>query len=208
MTTSLKVPEGQALPAEIVAQAAAAARACRLVAFPTETGYAIGSNGLVKAAARKIYHAKERSSLKPLPALVRSVSHAKCFVEWTPLAQALAQRFWPGPLVLVLKPTAEGRLLTFPEYQTVAVRVPAHPAAHSLVQATDFPWLYSSANKAGTALLADGAAVAAAFAGKADVIIDAGSVPAAEATLVDATGAAPRVLREGAISVVQIQEAK
>ncbi len=207
MPETLKTaPDGSLSDAD-AAKAGAAARSCRIVAFPTETGYALGSTGLIKAATRRLLQIKERSTLKPLPVLVASAEDAKTWVEWTPLAEALAAKLWPGPLALVLKTTAKGRLLTFPEYQTVAVRVPAHPAARAIVAASGVPWVWTSANKSGEPPLNAFAAVAAAFGAEADLLIDGGEVALDEATAVDATGAKPRVTREGAVSAARVSEA-
>ena len=108
------------------AKAGAAGKGCKLVAFPTESCYAIGSTGLIKAATRRILQVKGRPSFKPFAVMVHSTEAAKTWVEWTPLAAALAAKFWPGPLLLLLKPTAQGRLLTFP-------RIPdrGHPRARA-----------------------------------------------------------------------------
>ena len=136
--------------------------------------------------------------------LVHSAEAAKKWAEWTPLAEALAKRFWPGPMTLVLKHTAEGQLLTFPEYKTIAVSVPGHPALLKVLEASGVPWVHSSANRSGQPPLCDGAAVVAAFNGAVDFIVDGGRAPGVESTLVDAAGPAPRVIREGAIKAADI----
>lgn len=207
MPETLKTAPDGTLSAADAAKAGAAAKACRIVAFPTETAYALGSTGLIKAATRRLLQIKERSTLKPLPVLVASVEDAKIWVQWTPLAEALAAKLWPGPLALVLKTTAQGRLLTFPEYQTVAVRVPAHPAARQVVAASGVPWVFTSANKSGEPPLRDFASVAAAFGAEADLLIDGGAVPLDEATSVDATGDKPRVVRQGCVPAARVLEA-
>lgn len=187
------------LSAEDAARAGAAAKACKLVAFPTESSYALGSTGLIKAATRRLLQVKERSTLKPLQVLVASPEDAERWTEWTPLAGVLAARLWPGPVALLLKPSAEGRLLTFPEYPTIAVRVPAHPAARALVAASGVPWVCTSANKSGQPPLLDAKAVDAALGAEIDWLVDGGPVPAGEPSIVDATGDAPRVVREGLV---------
>ena len=183
-----------------LAKAAAGAKACRLVAFPTESGYAIGTTGLIKAATRRLLQVKERATLKPFPVLVADVRSVWEWVEATPLAERLSAR-WPGPLGLLLKPTARGRLLTFPEYPLLAVRVAAHPAAAALVARSGVPWVYTSANKTGEPPLLDAAAVEAAFGAELDFIVDGGPAPAGDATLVDASGDKPRVVRDGVLKL-------
>ena len=178
----------------------AAVRGAKILAFPTDTVYGLGSTGVIKAAARRIYQIKERPNIKPLPVFVHSAEAAKKYVEWTPVAEDLAKKHWPGALTLVLKPTAEGRLLTFAEYQTVAVRVPNHPLLLKLIEASGVPWVQTSANRSGQPSIDDGAQVVEQFQSAVDIIIDGGKTPGGESTIVDATGAAPRVIRQGAIA--------
>jgi len=195
------------LSPEQAVRAGAAGKSTKLVAFPTESSYAIGSTGLIKSATRRVLQVKERSTLKPLAVMVHSTDAAKNWVEWTPLAERLAVLFWPGPLLLLLKPTAQGRLLTFPEYPTVAIRVPSHPVARALIEASGVPWVYTSANKSGQPAKLDAAAVAAELGAQIDLIIDGGAVPAGDPTIVDATGEKPRVTKVGLISAEAIRGA-
>ena len=188
-------------------KAGAAGKATKLVAFPTETSYAVGSTGLIKSATRRVLQVKERSTLKPLAVMVHSTEAAKLWVQWTPLAETLAAKFWPGPLLLLLKPTAQGRLLTFPEYPTVAIRVPSHPAARAMIEASGVPWIYTSANKSGKPPKLTPAEVSAELGPEIDVLLDGGPVPAGDPTLVDATGEKPRVTKVGLISAEAVMGA-
>ena len=196
--------ETLSLSPEDSVKAGAAGKATKLVAFPTESSYAVGSTGLIKAATRRVLQVKERSTLKPLAVMVHSVEAAKLWVEWTPVAEALAAKFWPGPLLLLLKPTAQGRLLTFPEYPTVAIRVPAHPAARAMIEASGVPWIYTSANKSGRPAKLNAAEVAAELGAEIDLLVDGGAAPAGDPTLVDATGDKPRVTKVGLIAAEAI----
>lgn len=189
---------------EAVANALKQAKPC---AFPTDTVYGIGTNGQIKAGLRKIYEIKGREALKALPILIDSVEAARRWLEWTPAAEALASRFWPGALTLVLKPTKEGRLLTFQEFPTLAVRVPAHPVALALLRASGVPLATTSANLTGRPALNIGSEVSAEFASRCEFIVDAGAAGGKESTLVDATSTPVRVIREGALSKQQILEA-
>ncbi len=207
MLETLKTAADASLSPADAAKLGAAGKGCRIVAFPTESSYALGSTGLVKAATRRLLQIKERSTLKPLQVLVHSLDEAKKWVEWTPLAEALAGTLWPGPVALLLKPTAQGRLLTFAEYPTVAVRVPAHPGTRAMLAASGVPWVCTSANKSGAPALNDADAVAAALGAEIDFLLDGGAVDAGEATIVDATGATARILREGIVPSARIQEA-
>ncbi len=192
------------LSPENAAKAGAAGKGCKLVAFPTESCYAVGSTGLIKAATRRVLQVKERSTLKPLAVMVHSTEAAKAWVEWTPLAEALAAKFWPGPLLLLLKPTASGRLLTFPEYPTIAIRVPAHPAARAMIAASGVPWVYTSANKSGKPAKLNAADVEAELGGDIDLLIDGGAAPGGDPTIVDATGGKLRVTKVGLIPAESI----
>jgi L-threonylcarbamoyladenylate synthase len=195
--------DGTLSPAD-AQKAGLAGKGCKTVAFPTETSYALGSTGLIKAATRRLLQIKERSTLKPLPVMVHSVEEAKKWVEWTPLADALAAKLWPGAVALLLKPTAQGRLLTFPEYPNMAIRVPSHPAARALLAASGVPWVYTSANKSGQPAIADFAGVNAALGAELDFVIDGGTTASGEATIVDATGEKPRVTKVGLVSAEQV----
>ncbi|MBI5629811.1 MAG: threonylcarbamoyl-AMP synthase [Elusimicrobia bacterium] len=205
--TIIRLKPGEELSPEAVHLLAEAAKACKIIAFPTDTVYGLGSTGLVKAAARRIYQIKGRSSLKPLPILVSSAQEARRWVEWTPAAEALSRKFWPGALTLALRPTQEGRLLTFAEYPTVAIRVPGHPLLLKLLEASAIPWVSTSANLSGSPALTEGAEVARQFQGLADFIIDAGPVPGRESTMVDAGNTAPRILRQGVVAAEEIHKA-
>ena len=207
MPDSLPLSPDGSLSPENAARAGAAGKSTKLVAFPTESSYAVGSTGLIKSATRRVLQVKERSTLKPLAVMVHSTDAAKAWVEWTPLAEALAAKFWPGPLLLLLKPSAQGRLLTFPEYPTVAIRVPSHPAARAMIAASGVPWVYTSANKSAQPPKLDAAAVLAELGPDLDLLVDGGTVPAGDATIVDATGDKPRVTKVGLISAEAIMGA-
>ena len=203
----IRLSPGQALAAEELSAVAEAARQAKPIVFPTDTVYGLGSTALIKAAVRRIYELKARDAVKPLPILIDSLEEAKRWVEWTPAAETLALRFWPGPLTLVLKPTKEGRLLTFPEFPTLAIRVPAHPVALAILRAAGIPLAVTSANRSGEPSPRSGEQAAREFADRVEFVVDAGTVGGTESTLVDATGAQPRVLREGALSRERIAEA-
>lgn len=203
----IRLADGALLAPEDARAVGEALRQARPAAFPTDTVYGIGTNALIRAGVRRIYDIKARDAMKPLPILIDSPDAARRWVEWTPAAQALASRFWPGPLTLVLNPTKEGRVLTFQESPTLAVRVPAHPVALQLLREAAVPLATTSANTSGEPPLSSGAAVAEAFSGLLEFVVDAGPVGGKESTVVDATGTAARILREGSVSRAAIEEA-
>ena len=122
-----------------------------LVAFPTETVYGLGGDARNGEAVASIYAAKGRPSFNPLIAHVASAEAAKRFVQWSDQAEKLADAFWPGPLSLVL-PLRDGHgvsSLVTAGLDTLAVRVPAHPTARTLLEAVDGPVAAPSANPSG-----------------------------------------------------------
>jgi L-threonylcarbamoyladenylate synthase len=207
MAKIIRIPQGSKPSQQDLEEIVQAVKACKLLAFPTDTVYGIGANGLIKAAMRRIYMVKGRDAVKALPILVKSTEEAKRWVEWTPTAERLAQKFWPGPLTLVLRPTKEGRLLTFQEYQTLAIRVPAHPAILAILEAADVPLASSSANISGQPAPRTCGPVIEALGNALDFIVDAGEVEGAESSIVDATEVVPRVRREGKLSLQEILHA-
>ncbi len=194
------------LPEEAIQTLAEAAKACRTIIFPTDTVYGLGSTGLIKAASRRIYQIKARSSIKPLPVLVWSAEEAKKWVQWTDQAEKLSQKFWPGALTLVLRPTQQGKILTFPEYQTIAISVLNHPLLNEIIKISGVPWVSTSANISGSPAISKAEDVLSTFRGTVDYIISAGDTPGGEATIIDATGKTIRILREGKISASQAFE--
>jgi tRNA threonylcarbamoyl adenosine modification protein (Sua5/YciO/YrdC/YwlC family) len=195
-----KLRAGELPGREALRRAVEAARRGEVVAFPTDTVYGIGTSALSREGIARICRLKGRSPDKPLPLLAASSEAASRWVEWTPQAEALAKKFWPGGLTLVLKATAEGRSLACCRGDTVAVRVPDHPVALALLGASDFPWAQTSANDSGEPPLADGTAVARRFGGDLAFAIDSGPAAGRESSVVDATAEPVRVLREGAIA--------
>jgi L-threonylcarbamoyladenylate synthase len=135
------------LPASI-ARAAELIRAGELVAFPTETVYGLGANALDAAAVERIFAAKGRPKTSPLIVHVSSIEMARGLAsEWPDAAEALASRYWPGPLTLVLPKRAEVPDMVTAGLPTVGLRMPAHPLALALIRAAGVPIAAPSANR-------------------------------------------------------------
>jgi L-threonylcarbamoyladenylate synthase len=187
---------------EDIESAARALRAGRLVAFPTETVYGLGAVATNDRAVASIFAAKRRPRLNPLIVHVASRAAASSLACWNEAAERLAARFWPGPLTLVL-PRAPGSplsLLVSAGLDTVALRVPAHPLAQALLEATVLPIAAPSANPAGEISPTTAEHVAKTLGERIDVILDGGPCPIGlESTVVDLTGPAPRLLRPGGL---------
>ncbi|TBR20961.1 threonylcarbamoyl-AMP synthase [bacterium] len=199
-------PDGALSPADAAAVAAAAA-AGELVVFPTDTVYGVGTSALALGTFEKVYAAKGRDPRKPLPVLVESLDSARRWADFGPAAEALARRFWPGALTLVLRPSAEGRRLLSPGADTVALRVPDHAALRALIAASGAPWASTSANRAGEPAAADAGAAGAPFTETAAWVVDGGRAGGTESSVVDATGPEPVVLREGALTRAALEAA-
>ena len=123
-----------------VEEAASILRSGGIVAFPTETVYGLGANGLDADAVRSIFEAKGRPATNPLILHVARVEQAKeLAASWPAAAQRLVESFWPGPLTLVLKKRAHVPDAVTAGLDTMAVRMPEHPVARALLRECDFP---------------------------------------------------------------------
>lgn len=183
-------------------RAAELLRAGQLVAFPTETVYGLGANALDPAAVARIYEAKGRPTYNPLIVHVPSLAAARRLVTaWPPEAEALARRWWPGPLTLVLPKVAAIPGAVTAGLRTVALRVPAHPVARALLEVTGLPLAAPSANRSGEVSPTTAAHVARSLGDRVPLILDAGPTTIGiESTVVDLSGDRPVLLRPGMVS--------
>jgi len=191
-----------------VAEAVRVLRGGGVIAMPTDTLYALAAPALHDAAVARVYAIKSREAGKPLPLFVNGIEAAERVGEFTPLARELARRFWPGPLTLVVrrKPGFESAALAGSE--TVALRQPGHPIAQAVLDAFGGPLTGTSANRSGGPDPVSAEEVVRQLGGDVDFVIDAGPCPVGvSSTVLDCTGAAPVVLREGAISEEQVRGA-
>lgn len=174
-----------------------------LVAFPTETVYGLGANGLDGRAVARIFAAKGRPADNPLILHVASEEEAARLVEEFPAEAArLAAAFWPGPLTLVLRRRPHLPPAISAGLPTVAVRIPAHPVALGLIRAAGVPVAAPSANISGRPSPTTAAHVLADLEGAIDLILDAGPTAVGlESTVVDLSGGRPRLLRPGGVTV-------
>lgn len=175
-----------------------------LVAFPTDTVYGLGALADAEEAVRSIYKVKGRGAENALPILLHSAKElGQLAADVPPQALWLAERFWPGPLTLILRksPWVSGAVSSLP---TVGIRVPAHPFALALLREAG-PMAVTSANLSGGRSPSTSDEVMSALGGRVDLLIDGGVAPGGRAsTIVDLSGEAPQVLREGPISVEEI----
>ncbi|NNE82993.1 MAG: threonylcarbamoyl-AMP synthase [Alphaproteobacteria bacterium] len=175
-----------------------------LVAFPTETVYGLGADARNDQAVANIFAAKNRPQLNPLIVHVRDLESAAAYAEFDDRARALAARYWPGPLTLVLPRRANGglSLLVSAGLDSVALRVPAHPTAQALLSGFDGPIAAPSANASGAVSPTRAEHVAQSLGDKVDLIIDDGPCTIGlESTVVDLSGETICVLRHGAVTL-------
>ena len=176
-------------------------RAGGLVAFPTETVYGLGGNGLNAASSAKIYAAKGRPSDNPLILHIADIGELAPLVKEIPgAAEPLADAFWPGPMTLIFRKSSIVPDETTGGLDTVAVRMPSHPAARRFIRAAGVPIAAPSANLSGRPSTTSAAHVKEDLDGRIDMILDAGpSDIGLESTIIDLTGEKPVILRPGFI---------
>jgi L-threonylcarbamoyladenylate synthase len=191
-----------------IAQAAATIRAGGLVAFPTETVYGLGADGLDEEAVRRIFAAKGRPESKGLILHLCAPEQAREVAEVSPEAERLMAAFFPGPLTLVLPARPVVPAVTTGGGPTVAVRMPDHPVALALIAAAGRPIAAPSANPSGAPPPRTTEEVLAGLDGRFDLLLDAGPTPlGTPSTLLDMTQQPPRILREGAVGAAEIKQA-
>ena len=200
-----------AADAAAIARGAALLRDGGLVAFPTETVYGLGADATSEAALAALYAAKRRPAGNPLIVHVVGRDAAEREAVFDRRASRLAERFWPGPLTLVLRRRTNTRLspLVSAGLDTVALRVPDHEVAAALLAASARPVAAPSANPSGRLSPTTARHVADALGGRVALILDAGPCPVGvESTVVDLSepGVA-RLLRPGGASRAAIEDA-
>ena len=194
----------QTLPAgapEAVALAADILKNGGLVAIPTETVYGLGANGLDEQAVAQIFRVKGRPQDNPLILHIAGAEEMERYCHSIPKsAYALAEKFWPGPLTMVLPAKDCVPKRTTGGLSTVALRCPEHPAALAVIRAAGGPIAAPSANLSGKPSTTTAEHVYHAHAGKIPLILDGGPCRVGvESTIVDLTGDRPRLLRPGGI---------
>lgn len=207
MRCEVLIVDPEALDVSSIARAAAVLRAGRLVAFPTETVYGLGANALDPAAGARVFAAKGRPPGNPLIVHAPDVASARVLVaDWPNAAQQLAERFWPGPLTLVLPRQPIVPDVVTAGGSTVAVRVPAHPVALALLRACGLPLAAPSANRSTRLSPTRAEHVLDGLADRIDLLLDAGPTSGGiESTVLDLTVQPPRLLRPGPVTVADLE---
>ena len=173
-----------------------------VVAVPTETVYGLAAR-LSPDAARRVFRAKGRPADNPLIVHILDEAQLRGVARRvTPLARRLIKAFWPGPLTLVLERAAAVPRAVTAGHDTVAVRMPSHPAARAVLEALDAPFAAPSANRSGRPSPTTAAHVLRDLRGRVPLILDGGPCrEGLESTVVDARGLAPVLLRPGTVTL-------
>jgi L-threonylcarbamoyladenylate synthase len=191
-----------------IQSAASVLRAGGLVAFPTETVYGLGANALDETAVGRIFAAKGRPFDDPLIVHIAAKFQVEDIARNIPdIAYTLAEKFWPGPLTLVLKkhPRVADKVST--GLDTVAVRMPDHRVPLDLIRAAGVPVAAPSANLFTRPSPTSAAHVVDDLSGRVDIILDGGPCPIGlESTVLDLTGPAPAILRPGGTTAEALRE--
>ncbi len=178
-----------------------------LVGFPTETVYGLGANALDAQAVAGIFRAKGRPADNPLIVHVPSRDGMESFCRPTPLALKLAERFWPGPLTLLMEKTDAVPAIVTASLPTVAVRCPNHPVALRLLQIAGVPVAAPSGNLSGRPSPTTARHMMEDMNGRIPLILDGGACRVGvESTVLDVTGTVPVVLRPGGVTPEMIRD--
>ncbi len=190
-----------------LAEAVAVLKGGGLVVYPSDTVYGLGAAAGDEQAVGRVFAVKDRDAEKAVSLLLADVADLAPLCAQVPfLARVLAQRYWPGPLTLVLRCSAAFQSAALGGGDTVAVRVPDHPFLRELIRALGEPITGTSANRSGRPACRSAQEVEQELGDAVELIIDGGPSGAGpESTVVSLTGSLPVVLREGAIPRVDIE---
>jgi L-threonylcarbamoyladenylate synthase len=191
---------------EAILKAADIIRKGGLVAFPTETVYGLGANAENEAAVARIFEVKQRPRIDPLIVHVADIESAFRYGTFSDAALPLMERFWPGPLTLVAGRTNLIPPIVTAGLDTVAIRVPAHPAALALIRAAGCAIAAPSANPFGYVSPTEAGHVAEQLGDAVDLILDGGSsAVGVESTIVSFEASDPVILRAGGTTAEDLQ---
>ena len=178
-----------------------------IIAFPTDTAYGLGADPFNNAAIDRIFQIKGRPETKPILLLVSSVRMAESVTEPAGVFHDLVQKFWPGPLTVILPAAKSVPLKVTAGTRTVGVRWPAAPFATRLIKRFGQPITATSANRSGLPSAITAEEVCAQLDESVDALIDGGQLPSRTgSTVIDLTADSPVLLREGPISFESLQK--
>ncbi len=206
----LQTSQIRSLGPESIAAAAALLKSGALVAFPTETVYGLGADATSDLAVAKIFDLKGRPHFNPLIVHLPDLERASAVALFDKRAEALAHRFWPGALTLVLARNPDTNLshLVCAGLPTVAVRIPAHEGARALLNEAACPVAAPSANRSGRISPTTARHVCDAFGDEIAIVLDGGACRiGVESSVVDLSGSDSVLLRPGGISMEELEQA-
>lgn len=208
METKLYVIDKEEPDIRILAEAADVLKQGGLVAFPTETVYGLGANGLDPGAVAGIFAAKGRPSDNPLILHIAEPHEVEKLAREIPAnARALMERYWPGPLTVVLERTRAVPDAVTAGLDTVAIRLPDSLVARTLISLAGVPVAAPSANTSGRPSPTTAQAVMTDLAGKVEIVIDAGPCGiGVESTVIDCTTPVPTLLRPGGVTLEMLMD--
>lgn len=208
METIIRVVEDIEKDYEIIREGAEYIKKGQLVAFPTETVYGLGANALDAGAVRRIFEAKGRPSDNPLIVHIGEIDDINELVAHIPSsARLLMDKYWPGPLTLVLKKSSSVPAEVTAGLDTVAIRMPSHPVANALIRESGVPIAAPSANKSGRPSPTLAKHVIEDLSGRIPFIIDGGECSVGlESTVLDMSRDTPIILRPGGITKEMIED--
>ncbi len=177
-----------------------------VIGYPTETIYGIGCSAFDAQAVDRIYRLKNRDRKKAMILVAGDIIQVSELVKSIPeTAEKLIENFWPGPLTIIFEASSRLKEFAFGKSKTVAVRIPACTICLELIRETGFPLVSTSANVSGQPAGTTAQQVADAFGDQLDIIVDGGRTPeSVPSTLVDITRTPARIVRQGAISNLEI----
>ena len=191
---------------EQLAPAVEAVRRGGVVAFPTDTLYGLAADPRDEEAVAAVFAVKRRATERTIALVASTLAQAETLVVFSDQARQLARYFWPGPLTLVVPAASDVADSVLSETRLIGVRVPDHPVARALAELCGHPLTATSANRSGEPATDDPEDVARRLR-DIDVLVDAGRSPGgAPSTVVDASSAQIRLLREGALPWTRVLE--
>lgn len=208
MDTRIIVIDEENIDKELLEEAGQIIKSGGLVAFPTETVYGLGGDALNPQSSKKIYAAKGRPSDNPLIVHIADFDDINLIVDSvTDNAKKLADKFWPGPLTMILNKSDKVPYETTGGLDTVAIRMPVHKTAAEFIRAAGGYVAAPSANISGRPSPTSAKYVIQDMNGRIDMIIDGGDAGIGlESTIVDLSGDVPMLLRPGYITVEQLRD--
>jgi len=188
-------------------KAAQKLRSGGVVAFPTETVYGLGADAFNALAVAQIFEIKNRPHFDPLIVHIADTADVERLAFPSKTAWKLIEKFWPGPLTLVLKKKPGIPDLVVSGLETIAIRMPAHPAALDLIRAAKTPLAAPSANPFGYLSPTTAQHVEEQLGERVEMILDGGPcTTGVESTIVDLSGDKPKLLRPGGIPLEEIEK--